>query len=107
MLKTQQHARAAAASAQEAQFELEKVQETVRHGEDVRRLEHDMKNLLLMIHILNEQGDGERIDAMLNDIESKIKVETDSSIAEYGRTVCIPIERFSSYTGSDSIAMPA
>lgn len=84
MLKTQQHARAAAASAQEAQFELEKVQETVRHGEDVRRLEHDMKNLLLMIHILNEQGDGERIDAMLNDIESKIKVETDSSIAEYG-----------------------
>ena len=59
MLKTQQHSRAAAASAQEAQFELEKVQETVRHGEDVRRLEHDMKNLLLMIHILNEQGDGE------------------------------------------------
>lgn len=99
MLKTQQHARAAAAS---AQFELEKVQETVRHGEDVRRLEHDMKNLLLMIHILNEQGDGERIDAMLNDIESKIKVETDSSIAEYGRTVCIPIERFSSYIGSDT-----
>ena len=42
-----------------------------------------MKNLLLMIHILNEQGYGERIDAMLNDIESKIKVETDSSIAEY------------------------
>lgn len=102
MLKTQQHARAAAASAQEAQFELEKVQETVRHGEDVRRLEHDMKNLLLMIHILNERGDGERIDAMLNDIESKIKVETDSSIAEYGRTVCIPIERFSSYIGSDT-----
>ena len=112
MLKTQQHSRAAAASAQEAQFELEKVQEaqfelekvqeTVRHGEDVRRLEHDMKNLLLMIHILNEQGDGERIDAMLNDIESKIKVETDSSIAEYGRTVCIPIERFSSYIGSDT-----
>lgn len=102
MLKTQQHARAAAASAQEAQFELEKVKETVRHGEDVRRLEHDMKNLLLMIHILNEQGDGERIDAMLNDIESKIKVETDSSIAEYGRTVCIPIERFSSYIGSDT-----
>ena len=102
MLKTQQHARAAAASAQEAQFELEKVQETVRHGEDVRRLEHDMKNLLLMIHMLNEQGDGERIDAMLNDIESKIKVETDSSIAEYGRTVCIPIERFSSYIGSDT-----
>ena len=100
MLKTQQHARAAAASAQEAQFELEKVKETVRHGEDVRRLEHDMKNLLLMIHILNEQGDGERIDAMLNDIESKIKVETDSSIAEYGRTVCIPIERFSAYIGS-------
>ena len=102
MLKTQQHSRAAAASAQEAQFELEKVQETVRHGEDVRRLEHDMKNLLLMIHILNERGDGERIDAMLNDIESKIKVETDSSIAEYGRTVCIPIERFSSYIGSDT-----
>lgn len=102
MLKTQQHARAAAASAQEAQFELEKVQETVRHGEDVRRLEHDMKNLLLMIHILNERGDGERIDAMLNDIESKIKTETDSSIAEYGRTVCIPIERFSSYIGSDT-----
>lgn len=102
MLKTQQHSRAAAASAQEAQFELEKVQETVRHGEDVRRLEHDMKNLLLMIHILNEQGDGERIDAMLNDIESKIKVETDSSIAEYGRTGCIPIERFSSYIGSDT-----
>ena len=102
MLKTQQHARAAAASAQEAQFELEKVQETVRHGEDVRRLEHDMKNLLLMIHILNERCDGERIDAMLNDIESKIKVETDSSIAEYGRTVCIPIERFSSYIGSDT-----
>lgn len=101
MLKTQQHARAAAASAQEAQFELEKVQETVRHGEDVRRLEHDMKNLL-MIYMLNEQGDGERIDAMLNDIESKIKVETDSSIAEYGRTVCIPIERFSSYIGSDT-----
>ena len=46
MLKTQQHARAAAASAQEAQFELEKVQETVRHGEDVRRLEHDMKKQL-------------------------------------------------------------
>lgn len=102
MLKTQQHSRAAAASAQEAQFELEKVQETVRHGEDVRRLEHDMKNLLLMIYMLNEQGDGERIDAMLNDIESKIKVETDSSIAEYGRTVCIPIERFSSYIGSDT-----
>lgn len=39
---------------------------------------------------------------MLNDIESKIKVETDSSIAEYGRTVCIPIERFSSYIGSDT-----
>lgn len=102
MLKTQQHSRAAAASAQEAQFELEKVQETVRHGKDVRRLEHDMKNLLLMIHMLNEQGDGERIDAMLNDIESKIKTETDSSIAEYGRTVCIPIERFSSYIGSDT-----
>lgn len=106
MLKTQQHARAAAASAQEAQFELEKVQETVRHGEDVRRLEHDMKNLLLMIHILNERGDGERIDAMLNDIESKIKVETDISIAEYGRTVCIPIERFSSYIGSDTGQSP-
>lgn len=68
----------------------------------MRRLEHDMKNLLLMIHMLNERGDGERIDAMLNDIESKIKAETDSSIAEYGRTVCIPIERFSSYIGSDT-----
>lgn len=97
MFQTQQNARTAADSAQRARFELEKVRETVRHGDDVRRLEHDMKNLLLMIHMLNEQGDGARIDAMLDTIEANIKTETDSSIEQFGRTECIPVEKFSAY----------
>ena len=49
MLKTQQYAADAVADAQRAQLELKKVRAAVSHGEAVQRLEHDMKNLLLLI----------------------------------------------------------
>lgn len=102
MLKTQQYAADAVADAQRAQLELEKVRAAVSHGEAVQRLEHDMKNLLLLVHMLNERGDSGRIDAVIDRIETEIKAEADGGIQEKEHGACIPIERFSSYIGSDT-----
>lgn len=78
--ETQQYAADAVADAQRAQLELEKVRAAVSHGEAVQRLEHDMKNLLLLIHMLNERGDSGRIDAVIDRIETEIKAEADGGI---------------------------
>ena len=105
MLKTQQYAADAVADAQRAQLELEKVRAAVRHGEDVQRLEHDMKNLLLLVHMLNERGDSGRIDAVIDRIETEIKAEADGGIQEKEHGACIPIEKFRTCIGSaDSCA---
>lgn len=94
MLKTQQYAADAVADAQRAQLELKKVRAAVSHGEAVQRLEHDMKNLLLLVHMLNERGDSGRIDAVIDRIEAEIKAEADGGIQEKEHGACIPIENF-------------
>lgn len=105
MLKTQQHAADAVADAQRAQLELKKVRAAVSHGEAVQRLEHDMKNLLLLVHMLNERGDSGRIDAVIDRIETEIKAEADGGIQEKEHGACIPIEKFRTCIGSaDSCA---
>lgn len=105
MLKTQQYAADAVADAQRAQLELEKVRAAVSHGEAVQRLEHDMKNLLLLIHMLNERGDSGRIDAVIDRIETEIKAEADGGIQKKEHGACIPIEKFRTCIGSaDSCA---
>lgn len=105
MLKTQQYAADAVADAQRAQLELKKVRAAVSHGEAVQRLEHDMKNLLLLVHMLNERGDSGRIDAVIDRIETEIKAEADGGIQEKEHGACIPIEKFRTCIGSaDSCA---
>lgn len=105
MLKTQQYAADAVADAQRAQLELKKVRAAVSHGEVVQRLEHDMKNLLLLVHMLNERGDSGRIDAVIDRIETEIKAEADGGIQEKEHGACIPIEKFRTCIGSaDSCA---
>lgn len=77
----------------------------VSHGEAVQRLEHDMKNLLLLVHMLNERGDSGRIDAVIDRIETEIKAEADGGIQEKEHGACIPIEKFRTCIGSaDSCA---
>jgi len=93
------------ADAQRAQLELKKVRAAVSHGEAVQRLEHDMKNLLLLVHMLNERGDSGRIDAVIDRIETEIKAEADGGIQEKEHGACIPIEKFRTCIGSaDSCA---
>lgn len=105
MLKTQQYAADAVADAQRAQLELKKVRAAVSHGEAVQRLEHDMKNLLLLVHMLNERGDSGRIDAVIDRIETEIRAEADGGIQEKEHGACIPIEKFRTCIGSaDSCA---
>ena len=64
-----------------------------------------MKNLLLLVHMLNERGDSGRIDAVIDRIETEIKAEADGGIQEKEHGACIPIEKFRTCIGSaDSCA---